>query len=466
MALFVDCPQEIVDSILQWLSPKDIRALCLVDKSRCTAAQPRLYFRIEWEWAAKVPPVDLLLRTLLEKPALGECVQSVILKGVDIPGQYCCPATPAKPQFDDGGVDDLVAFVKSRELPRRYTNHWIKGLRSSRSTLKMDAYIACLLAMLPNLGFLKLEPGFAVRSKLSSRMFRAALSVFPRQHRPKLPHFEQLRDVAHLRRIASIPFGRSKGADLLTPFLYLPKVHQVSACIDNTPYWRWPERKPALETLTTLNLAFIHAKHLGTILSETKNLQALRWDWRGWPYTQSTDGHWISLDEIMAALQHVQETLIELKVLGSCNYLSYHRRTVRLTGSLQGMVSFKKLKTLEIPLAFLAGLAAPDQPTQIGESLPVTVEHVALTDDFCKTNDWQGQQQLEVFSLWMDNLKNTTSRLQRFVWVTLLRDTVVEWHSKSVLTTRLLDACGRAGVEFEIDPRYGNFERKHYLGWD
>lgn len=466
MTLFVGHPQEVVDSILQWLAPKDIYTLCLVDKSCCTVARPWLYSRIDWEWAAKVPPVDILLRTLLEKPALGECVQSVILKAADILGNDYFPATPAKPQFDDVGVDDLVAFVKFRELPRRYTNAWIRGLRSSRRTLKMDAYIACLLAMLPNLKYLKLEPGFAARSKLSSRMFRAALSVFPRPNRPKLPHFEQLRDVAHLRRIASIPGDRPKGTDLLTPFFYLPEVQRVSACIDNTPYWRWPEHKPALNTLTTLNIAFVHAKHLGTILSETKNLQTLRWDWRGWPYTRSTNDHWVSLDEIMAALQHVQETLIELKVLGSCHYLGFHRRPLRLTGGLQGLSSFKKLKTLEIPLAFLAGLAASDPPTDIGESLPATVEHVALNDDFCKDNDWQVQQQLEVFSLWMDNLKTTTSRLRRFEWVTMLRKTVVEWHPKSVLMARLLAACGRAGVEVEVFQRYDTLFDRKKLSWD
>ncbi|KAI8680849.1 F-box domain-containing protein [Fusarium sp. Ph1] len=232
----------------------------------------------------------------------------------------------------------------------------------------MNAYIACLLAMLPNLRYLKVEPGFAYLSKLSSRMFRAALSVFPRQNRPKLPHFEQLRDVAHLRRIGSIPRGRPKGANLLTPFFYLPEVHRVSACIDNTPYWRWPEHKPALETLTTLNIAFIHAKHLSTFLSEKKTLQTLRWDWRGWPYTHSTNGHWVNLDEITAALQHVQKTLIELKVLGSCKYLGFYR-----------------CSTLEIPLAFLAGLSASVPPTHIDETLPTTVEHVALSDDFSKS---------------------------------------------------------------------------------
>lgn len=465
MTLFVDHPQEIVDSILQWLAPKDIYALCLVDKSCYTGAQPWLYSRIEWEWAAKVPPVDVFLRTLLEKPALGECVQSVILKGADIPGHYRFPATPARPRFDDGGVDDLVAFVKSRELPRRYTNDWIKGLRSSRSTLKMDAYTACLLAMLPNIRYLELEPRFAVRSKLSSRMFRAALSVFPRPNKPKLPHFEQLRDVAHLCRIGSIPGARPKGANLLTPFFYLPEVHRVSACIDNTPYWRWPEHKPALGTLTTLNIAFIHAKHLGTILSETKNLQTLRWDWRGWPYTHSTIGHWVNLDEIMTALQHVQKTLIELKVLGSCNYLSFYRCSVRLTGSLQGMVSFKKLKTLEIPLAFLAGLAASVPPAHLDESLPATVEHVALTDDFCKEHDWRVQQQLEAFTHWMDNVKTATPRLQRFEWVTMMRQTLVEWLANTELESRLLDVCGRVGVEVEVVQRPESSGRKR-LNWN
>jgi hypothetical protein len=156
----------------------------------------------------------------------------------------------------------------------------------------------------------------------------------------------------------------------------------------------------------------------------------------------------------MAALQHVQKTLIELKVLGSCKYLGFYR-----------MVSFKKLKTLEIPLAFLAGLSASVPPTHIDEALPTTVEHVALSDDFCKEHDWRGQQQLEVFSLWMDNLKTVTSRLRRFVWVTMLRDTVVEWHNKSVLKARILAVYGKAGVEVEVVQRYDNLERKH-LSWD
>ncbi|RMJ16082.1 hypothetical protein CDV36_004250 [Fusarium kuroshium] len=468
MTLLQDKPQEIIDSVLKWLAPKDIYTLCFVDKSFYAIAQPWLYSKIEWEWGKKVPPVGLLLRALLEKPALGDHVQSVILKSTDL-GYYSFPATPTKPVFnagfDDAGVEDLVAFVKARELPRRYANAWIRGLRSIRSTAKMDAYIACLLAMLPNLQHLELEPGFAYRSKLSSRMFRVALSVFPRQNRPNLPHFEHLRDVAHLRRIHSIPDGKPKRANLLTPFFYLPEVQRVSACIDNTPYWRWPEHKPALETLTTLNIAFVHAKHLGTILSETKNLQALRWDWRGWPYHRSDQGHWISLDEIMAALQHVQNTLIELKISGACAYTGSHRRLVRLTGSLQGLAAFRKLKTLELPLAFLAGLAASPSPTRIDEILPTTVEHVALTDDFSKEHDWRGQQHLEVFSLWMDNAKSSSPRLRRFEWVTLMRGTVVEWRDNPGLEAYLLTACGKAGVEVEVVQRYEGYERKR-LCWD
>ncbi|RSL72562.1 hypothetical protein CEP53_001030 [Fusarium sp. AF-6] len=468
MTLLPDQPQEIIDSVLKWLAPKDVHALCLVDKSFCAVAQPWLYSKIEWEWGKKVPPVGILLRALLEKPALGDHVQSVILISTDL-GYYSFPASPAKPVFnpgfDDAGVENLVAFVKSRELPRRYANAWIRGLRSTRSTAKMDAYIACLLAMLPNLQYLELEPGFAYRSKLSSRMFRAALSVFPRQNRPKLPHFEHLRDVAHLRRIHSTPDGKPKRANLLTPFFYLPQVQRVSACIDNTPYWRWPEHKPALETLTTLNIAFVHAKHLGTILSQTRNLQALRWDWRGWPYIRSDHGHCISLDEIMAALQHVQKTLIELEISGSCGYASSRRCLVRLTGSLQGLTTFRKLKTLEMPLAFLAGLAASPSPTHIDEMLPTTVEHVALTDDFSKEHDWRGQQQLEVFSLWMENVKTATPRLQRFEWVMMMRETVTEWRKNPGFEAYLLTACGKAGVEVEVVLRFEGYEINR-LCWD
>ncbi|KAM0541766.1 hypothetical protein ACHAPJ_013087 [Fusarium lateritium] len=273
MTLLLDYPPEIIDCILQWVTPKDLYVLCLVSKPFCIIAQPRLYAKIDWEWSTEVPPVDLLLRSLVEKPDMGDWVQAVILKGIDIYWGWCL--TPATTHFDESGVDKLVAFVKSRGLPRRYANDWIRALRCSRSSMKMDAYIACLLAMLPNLKNLRLESAFAYRCKLSSRMFRAALSVFPRQHRPNLPQFEQLQHVTHLRRIASIPSDKPKGVDILTPFFYLPRVHRLSAGVDNTPYWRWPEHKPTLHTLTTLNLASVHARHLGTILSETRNLKSL-----------------------------------------------------------------------------------------------------------------------------------------------------------------------------------------------
>ncbi|RSL48462.1 hypothetical protein CEP54_012904 [Fusarium duplospermum] len=462
MTLLPDHPQEIVDSVLKWLSPKDLYALCLVDKSFCAVAQPWLYSRIEWEWRKKIPPVDILLRTLLEKPTLGDHVQSVILKGTDI-GHHYFPVTPAMPGLDDNGVEDLVAFVKSRELPRRYSNAWIRGLRCSRRTLKMDAYIACLLAMLPNLRHLKLEPGFAYWSKLSSRMFRAALSVFPRQNRPKLPHFEQLRDIALLRRIGSITAGKAKGADLLTPFFYLPEVHRVSACINNTPYWRWPEHKPALETLTTLNIGFILAKHLGTILSETKNLQILQWDWRDWP-SRYNGGYWINLSEMMVALQHVQKTLVELKVAGLSDNLWFNHRLVHFTGSLQGMTTLGKLKTLEMPLAFLAGFDAFDPPAYMYEILPAIIERVTLTDGFRKEHDWQVHQEIKVFSRWMGNAQRATPQLRRFEWDMMKRETVVEWHDNPGLEAGLLAACGTAGVYVEVVHRDGSL--KSPLCWD
>ncbi|KAF5008738.1 hypothetical protein FDECE_4975 [Fusarium decemcellulare] len=469
MTLLLDHPQEIIDSILQWVTPKDLYTLCLVNKPFCAIAQPRLYVRVEWEWGVKVPPVDFLLRSLLEKPALGDWVQAVILKGTDVCYWGRFP-TPTTPQFDDGGVGDLVAFVKSRGLPRRYANNWIRGLRCSRSNFKMDAYIACLLAMLPNLRELRLEPIFAYRSKLSSRMFRAALSVFPRQSRPKLPQFEHLQHVAHLRRIASTPGDKPKGASSLTPFFYLPEVHSLSASVENTPYWRWPEHKPELETLTTLNLAFLQAKHLGTILSKTRNLKSLQWDWRGWPksYFRPNEIHWINLDEIMVALQHAQKTLVELKISGSCRYDGKSRPQLRVNGSLKGLAAFEMLKTAELPLAFLAGLVAhnpPHLPAPIYESLPTTVTHVALSDDFNRAGDWRGSSQLEVFALWMDNVKTSTPRLQRLEWVPMMAETVREWHDNPGLKAGLLATCGGAAVDVEIVERVDN-QKRGGLMWE
>ncbi|KAJ3548446.1 hypothetical protein NM208_g997 [Fusarium decemcellulare] len=422
MTLLLDYPQEIIDSILQWVTPKDLYTLCLVNKPFCAIAQPRLYVRIEWEWSVKVPPVDFLLRSLLEKPALGDWAQAVILKGTD------------------------------------------------RIATAMDAYIACLLAMLPNLRDLRLEPIFAYRSKLSSKMFRAALSVFPRQSRPKLPQFEHLRHVAHLRRIASTPGDKPKGASSLTPFFYLPEVHSLSASVENTPHWRWPEHKPELETLTTLNLASLQAKHLGTILSETRNLKSLQWDWRGWPksYFRPNEIHWINLDEIMVALQHVQKTLVELKISGSCRYDGKSRPQLRVNGSLKGLAAFEMLKTAELPLAFLAGLVAhnpPHLPASIYESLPATITHVALSDDFNRAGDWRGSSQLEVFALWMDNVKTSTPRLQRLEWIPMMAETVREWHDNPGLKSGLLATCGGAAVDVEIVERVDN-QKKGVLMWE
>ncbi|KAM0418760.1 hypothetical protein ACHAPT_012270 [Fusarium lateritium] len=455
MTLLVDHPQEIVDSILQWVSPKDLCTLCLVNKSFYIVAQPRLFAKIEWEWdTKKAPPVAILLRSLLEKPALGDYVQVAILNGENTGTWRDVGRARATPQFDDSGVDALVAFVKSRALPRRYANNWIKGLRSSRINFKMDAYITCLLAMLPNIKHLRLEPAFAYHSHLSSRIFRVALSVFPRQNKPNLPLFEQLRVVAYLRRIFEHPSRKSRGVDSLTPLFYLPTVHQLSASIENTPYWKWPEHKPTLQTLTTLDLTDIQARHLGTILAETKNLNTLRWGWGGWPEASSSlDGmQWINLTEMMASLQHVQKTLVSLEITESRLIRDDRPPQMGLRGSLEGLAAFETLKSVKLPLVFLAGLVAPippDPPAPIYESLPATVTNVTLSGEFSRTGGWRGDSLLGVSSLWMENVKTATPRLQRLEWV-MTKRMATEWHDNPQLESSILAACGRAGVNFGV----------------
>ncbi|KAB5577552.1 hypothetical protein GE09DRAFT_521944 [Coniochaeta sp. 2T2.1] len=90
-ALF-GCPPEIGDQILELLDSRALYALCLVNRSFYSRAQPFLYSEIEWQWTftwadenrepllSHEPPIVAFLRTLLDRPDLAALVTKLVLR--------------------------------------------------------------------------------------------------------------------------------------------------------------------------------------------------------------------------------------------------------------------------------------------------------------------------------------------------------------------------------------------------
>lgn len=83
MARLHDLPVELILELDKWLSTKDLVAFC------CTSSGVHRVFKqiwhrsIDWEWGEQgyCPRIDLLVRTILERPELAASIQNLRLDG-------------------------------------------------------------------------------------------------------------------------------------------------------------------------------------------------------------------------------------------------------------------------------------------------------------------------------------------------------------------------------------------------
>ncbi|KAB8228860.1 uncharacterized protein BDW43DRAFT_315499 [Aspergillus alliaceus] len=187
----------------------------------------------------------------------------------------------------------------------------------------MDAFVTLLLSQLPRLRRLYLGQNFFRECPLMGMMLRSALCEETQDSH--LPSFTHLQDVSAVPPGLGLKFRRYTNvrntADVL-PLFYLPSVEQIWAFVDTPVTFIWPGRYPPDPSrFASLDVTMLREGHLGQMLSVTRGLRKLQWDWYYRPDLEDrfvTDI--IDLDQIAADLSHVQETLADLTITAGTDF--------------------------------------------------------------------------------------------------------------------------------------------------
>ncbi|KAK8139058.1 hypothetical protein PG984_002438 [Apiospora sp. TS-2023a] len=358
------CPSEILSYVLDSCSPADHLRVSRVNKRLNGVANRFLYSTVQFRWTTPgktdkgTPPVTIFLRSILGNPQLAALVQSLRLVG-DSSFCYSFRFDMNLPTISWAGtgstLDRAVGLVT--ELPVPYAQEWVRGLKIGT----MDSIIAFLLTRLVNLRSFVTTANFTKEMTLQGAMFRSALCGQNRTGHQQnqvgwLPRFDQIQEVsADFYRLSYI--WCDPNTDTLLPFFYLPAIQTLDLCLDSPPIFSWPATTaPDATTLTSLTLRHVRESALKGILSSTKQLIKLDWEFL---YSES------------------------------------NMSTQQIRGSLQGLVEFPKVERFEVPLPFLAGRLIPNNRYRVSKRIPQNLRTLVLNEDLkdfadekLGLNDW------------------------------------------------------------------------------
>ncbi|KAJ5965566.1 hypothetical protein N7481_012280 [Penicillium waksmanii] len=133
-----------------------------------------------------------------------------------------------------------------------------------------------------------------------------------------LPDFTHLTDVSVLSGARWDPereFGAQRTPDFF-PLLYLPNIERMAMSIKSSSAFKWPTADlPDPSRLKSLDLRCIGKANLADILSLTKNLEKLTWEWY---YDFGLDDEFnkpiVDLDHIACALSCTPPSLTEINM--------------------------------------------------------------------------------------------------------------------------------------------------------
>jgi hypothetical protein len=443
--------------VVKLLSSAELHALCLVNKRFRIIAEPFLYTQIQWTWTdSQNPRIAQFLRTIVRRPELAGFVQVVILNGgcfdpIGWDYKKKCPKLPVTEVV----LDELVKCIERIRIPN--AEQWIQELRAGT----MDAFVTLLLSQLPSLRRLYLDKNFARESRLMGMLLRSALCK--ESQNSHLPSFTHLQDVSvvhpglglHIRRFTDV----RNAADVL-PLFYLPSVERIRTLVDNpAATFMWPRKYPPNPSkLASLDLTMLREGPLGQVLSVTRGLRKLQWDWY---YREDLRDHSvtdiINLDQIAADLSHVQETLTDLTITAYTDLAEAapEHPEVRFRGSFKTFSGLHILKNLEVPIPFLLGFS-PSEPNvvSLGEALPNNIEWLTLTDDLCLQREWEWEWEFEIEYLlravrsWLQDWKRFTPHLRGVRLLSRMRHEVQYWDHG--LIEELRDIGAQTGIQIQI----------------
>ncbi|RGP63753.1 hypothetical protein FSPOR_8359 [Fusarium sporotrichioides] len=413
----LDCPQEVQLQIAGFLAQNDLANLCMTSWHFHNLAQPLLYSTIQISWVRQYHPpivkVFCFLRTLLEKPELFNHVRSLDFDG-DSYIDYLDPPepgeTPGPPDLPVLPLDRIVKIIKRTGVSQTSADSWIsKILYSERySYLNVpednDLYIvnkvhkewadgtmAFLLSLLPGLSRFSASINWCEETS-------TLRAVFPRSLRPTtgdtshcpFPNLQSLKDVSIASTLGTDPNLHPENTAEALSMFYLPNIRTLSLSIDNPVHFTWPAPSPPNPAfLTSLEIHRLRESRLAPILSATKGLKWLRYNWFYRPdIDRDVSADTVMLGTMAKAFLEVSKTLEELQITAQVDPAlsqgEYEPPEVIFQESLIQLSRMSRLKTLQVPWTFLIGSGSLFTAKQIGPALPVTLRDLTLTREHLK----------------------------------------------------------------------------------
>ncbi|KAF1738015.1 hypothetical protein CRV24_003644 [Beauveria bassiana] len=382
----LDWPSELLLSLLELLPLNDLLSMTTVNKSIRTLALPLAYSTVETRWTwHRLPPVIQLLQSLLERRELAGYIRNLRLVGNGFDDRTELSEPPTFP-LDADLLSKATEVIESTRVP--FTKLWIDELHSG----SVDAIVALLVTMAPNLTSLHLGPNFTVRSRLWGGIFHYALCGSPKSC--NLPTYQNLRSVETSWRTKEWHhIAVCNTADVL-PLFYLPRIENLSVSIDNPVEFAWPSsHPPAPSSLASLNIFRLRESRIGPVLSVLKGLQKLHWHWSYQPdLDEEVSKGVVELEKAATALNQVADTLTDLTIGALTRPRisdgDYDPPPLELRGSLD-LSRLGKLTKLRLPWVFLMGWSKSSSSARdLLGLLPLSLELLELTSDLNDHDEW------------------------------------------------------------------------------
>lgn len=428
----------------------NVRNLCLASKNMQTLSERYLYETINWRWVEchtgvihwkETMRIWQFLQSLIARPERGQYVQELVLSGQSFRGER----DPKAPEIQVGDtykleLDNAEQVAREKAKLRDSIPTWLRvtarvqeldaalelyaALDRGIENAEIDALLTLVLAQLPNLVKLYMEPLFTKNMTCLGMMLRYQALCNPSGVGNISPTFHRLRFVTlkfqrpmglrwdSLDKIKKRIQQEERAAEALS-FFYLPALEHIRTNVTFHDKTNWQKAPPALKQLAHLEInRACSVDNVAEILSHAKSLQSLRWTWGHegvsnpfWDTmtdesklimstnnlslkgTGDLDKGIINLSRIAEALVPVQNTLTELKIEAKSRPLVYPQEIDLVTqhateGDMRLLAEFPKLKTLEAPIFLLMGWSRGDATWSLDEILPDSLQTLTINDFF------------------------------------------------------------------------------------
>ncbi|RKL21916.1 hypothetical protein BFJ68_g2225 [Fusarium oxysporum] len=408
----LDCPKEVQLSIAELLLQADVANLSLSCRGLHSLTEPLVYSTIQIIWTRQycppIPKALLLLRTLLERPDLRNHARSIEFGGNGFiynddppwPGE-----TPEPPEVPNLPLDELNAAIRRTGVSESSANEWTSkvlysdrhrylhfgeelqlGIIQKTQSATSDAAAAVIVSLLKKLERLTVSENWYNEARLLGLMFQLALCR-TNQHstQSSQPTFSFLNYVSLDPMLHEDTNTEPDKVDQDLCLFYLPCIQHLSTSIQNPTPFSWPcASAPNPVSLTSLDIFRLRETRLAPVLSATKNLRKLKYNWFYRPdLDEEVNTSTLMLDELAMALLEVKNSLEDLEITAeTCPGYTmgdYDPPDFTFHESLAEMKSMRRLKTLNVPWSFLTGMTDFSATGRLGNALPQNLEYLILS---------------------------------------------------------------------------------------